>query len=139
MENLPKDKKIILFDGVCTLCNHAIDFIIKKDHKNQFVFASLQSDIGKSLTEQRNIDTSKVDSMILIIPGEAYYIKSTAALQIFKRLEGLISLTRIFLPLPESFRDHVYDLIARNRYKWFGKKETCRMPTPEEKSKFLDD
>ena len=85
MENLPKNKKIILFDGVCTLCNNAIDLIIKKDHKNQFVFASLQSEAGKKLTEERGIDTSQIDSMILIIPGEAYYIKSTAALQIFKR------------------------------------------------------
>ncbi|TXK76529.1 thiol-disulfide oxidoreductase DCC family protein [Mesonia sp. K4-1] len=138
MENLPKNKKIILFDGVCTLCNNAIDFIIKKDHKNQFVFASLQSDVGQKLTEERGIDTSQIDSMILIIPGEAYYIKSTAALQIFKRLKGIISLTRIFLPLPQSFRDGVYDIIAKNRYKWFGKKETCRMPSPEEKAKFLD-
>lgn len=137
MENLPKDKKIILFDGVCTLCNNAIDYIIKKDHKDQFVFASLQSDIGKQLTKERGIDTSQIDSMILIIPGEAYYIKSTAALQIFKRLKGAISLSRIFLPLPESFRDSVYDFIARNRYQWFGKKETCRMPTPKEKAKFI--
>ncbi|MDQ7917273.1 DCC1-like thiol-disulfide oxidoreductase family protein [Mesonia sp. MT50] len=138
MENLPKDKKIILFDGVCTLCNNAIDYIIKKDHKDQFVFASLQSDIGKKLTEERGIDTSQIDSMILIIPGEAYYVKSSAALQIFKRLKGAVSLSRIFLPLPESFRDSIYDLIARNRYRWFGKKETCRMPTPEEKAKFIE-
>lgn len=138
MENLPKDKKIILFDGVCTLCNNAIDYIIKKDHKDQFVFASLQSDIGKELTKERGIDTTQVDSIILIIPGEAYYIKSSAALQIFKRLKGLVSLSRIFLPLPESFRDSVYDLIARNRYQWFGKKESCRMPTREEKAKFIE-
>ena len=138
MKNLPKDKKIILFDGVCTLCNNAIDYIIKKDHKDQFVFASLQSDIGKELTKERGIDTTQIDSMILIIPGEAYYIKSSAALQIFKRLKGVVSLSRIFLPLPESFRDSVYDLIARNRYQWFGKKESCRMPTPEEKAKFIE-
>lgn len=138
MKNLPKDKKIILFDGVCTLCNNAIDYIIKKDHKDQFVFASLQSDIGKELTKERGIDTSQVDSMILIIPGEAYYIKSSAALQIFKRLKGVVSLSQIFLSLPESFRDSVYDLIARNRYQWFGKKESCRMPTTEEKAKFIE-
>ena len=78
----------------------------------------------KNSTEERGIDTSQIDSMILIIPGEAYYVKSSAALQIFKRLKGAVSLSRIFLPLPESFRDSIYDLIARNRYRWFGKKET---------------
>ncbi|WP_010516695.1 thiol-disulfide oxidoreductase DCC family protein [Croceivirga radicis] len=131
-------KKIILFDGVCNLCNGAVQFIIKRDKRSVFKFASLQSEIGKQLTKERGIDTELLDSIILIEPGIAYYSKSTAALEIMKSFGGVWNLTRLFTVLPEGFRDIVYDFIAKNRYKWFGKKDACMIPTPELQSRFLD-
>lgn len=139
---LPKNiegKKIILFDGVCNLCNQAINTVIDHDKSDIFRYASLQSKWGQKLTAERQIDTSIIDSIILIDPGKAYYIKSTAALEIAKDLSGGYSFLKHFLLFPEGFRNAVYDLIARNRYKWFGKKENCRIPTPELKAKFLDE
>lgn len=135
---LPKDKKIILFDGVCNLCNDAVNFIIEHDKKDVFRFASLQSEIGKKLTSERGIDPEVTDSIILIEPGVAYYKKSTAALEISKELSGGYSYLSYFSFLPEIFRDGIYDLIANRRYKWFGKKDACMIPTPELKAKFLD-
>ena len=136
-KKLPKGTKIILFDGVCNLCNGAIKFIIDRDKKRQFRFASLQSDLGVQLLAERNIDPKKIDSIILIDPNVAYYFKSTAAIEIAKGLTGLYPLMSIFLVLPETLRDMVYDFIAKNRYKWFGKNESCMLPTPEEKELFL--
>ena len=136
--DIPKNKKIILFDGVCNFCNASVRFIIKRDKKDVFRFASLESDLGRKLTDERGIDTSKIDSIILIDPGNAYYIKSTAALEISKELSGLYPALSVFQVLPECFRNLIYDFVAKNRYKWFGKSETCPMPTEEEKSKFLD-
>ena len=129
---------IILFDGVCNLCNNAVNFVIKRDKKSVFRFASLQSDIGQKLTNERGIDTARVDSIILIDPGTAWYEKSTAALQIAKQLSGMFPLLSVFLIFPKSFRDWVYDIIAKNRYKWFGKKDQCMIPTPELKALFID-
>ena len=136
--DLPKHKKIVLFDGICNFCNASVRFIMQRDKKDIFRFASLQSDLGKKLTTERGIDTSKVDSIILIDPGAAYYIKSTAALEISKDMTGLYPLLSLFIYLPEGFRDWVYDIVAKNRYKWFGTSETCPMPTPTEQAKFLD-
>ena len=133
-----EEYKIILFDGVCNLCNNAVNFVIKRDKKSVFRFASLQSDIGQKLTNERGIDTTKVDSIILIDPGTAWYEKSTAALQIAKQLSGMFPLLSVFLIFPKSFRDWVYDIIAKNRYKWFGKKDQCVIPTPELKALFID-
>ncbi|WP_121665808.1 thiol-disulfide oxidoreductase DCC family protein [Mesonia aquimarina] len=139
MKKATEKKQLILFDGVCNLCNNAIQFIIKKDKKDVFRFASLQSEIGQKLTKERGIDTSEIDSMILIIPGEAYYIKSSAALEIGKKLPGIYAvLASLLLNFPEGFRNLVYDFIAKNRYKWFGKKNACMIPTPEIQAKFLD-
>tara|TARA_R100000935_G_scaffold24476_1_gene44026 strand:- start:142 stop:561 length:420 start_codon:yes stop_codon:yes gene_type:complete len=135
--NLPKNKKIILFDGVCNLCNNAINFVITHDKKDIFRYASLQSDLGIQLVKERGIDPAKLDSIILIEPGVVYYEKSTAALNIAKELSGGYSLMRVFLYLPSGFRDAIYNIIANNRYKWFGKKDSCMIPTPELKSKFL--
>lgn len=135
---LPKDKKIILFDGVCNLCNNSVNFIIEHDKKDVFRFASLQSEIGQKLTSERGIDPEELDSIVLIEPGVAYFKKSTAALEISKELSGGYSMLKYFSFLPEGLRDSVYDLIANNRYKWFGKKDSCMIPTPELKAKFLD-
>jgi len=136
MVNFPENKKIVLFDGVCNLCNKSIQTIIKNDTKDLFRFAPLQSDIGLQIVNERGIDTEKLDSVILIEPGVAYYNKSTAAIEIARHLKGY-SWLKIFKPLPEGFRDAIYDFIANNRYKWFGKKESCMIPTPELQSLFL--
>jgi predicted DCC family thiol-disulfide oxidoreductase YuxK len=135
---VPESKQIVLFDGVCSFCNDSVRFIIKRDKKDLFRFASLQSRLGQELTKERGIDTRQIDSIILIQPGEAYYIKSDAALNIAKNLNALYPLLSVFLYLPNKLRDFFYDIIARNRYKWFGKKEECPIPTPEERAKFLD-
>ena len=131
-----KNHKIILFDGVCNLCNGAVTYIIKRDKKNVFRFAALQSEIGQQLISKFNIDTSKVDSIILI-DGEKHYEKSSAALHIAKNLSGAYPLLFGFMIVPKFIRNAVYDYIAKNRYKWFGKKEICMIPTAELKAKFL--
>lgn len=133
-----EDKKIILFDGVCNLCNNAVQFVIKRDKKDIFRYAALQSDIGQELVAQRQIDTSKIDSIILIEPGVAYYTKSDAALEIAQDLGGIWKLSAIFTWIPTSIRDRIYDVVAKNRYKWFGKQDACMIPTPKLKAKFLD-
>lgn len=136
MVNFPKNKKIVLFDGVCNLCNRTVQTIIKHDKNDIFRFAPLQSDVGLQIINERGIDTENIDSVILIEPGVAYYNKSTAAIEIAKHLQGYRWL-RFFKPLPEGFRDSIYQFIANNRYKWFGKKESCMIPTEEERSLFL--
>lgn len=135
MEN---GKKIILFDGVCNLCNGFVQFIINRDKQDVFRFASLQSETGKQLLLERHIDVSKTDSVVLIELGVAYYIKSDAALQIGSHLKGYSGISRILYLIPSSLRNIVYDLIARYRYAWFGKKEACMIPTLELKAKFLE-
>lgn len=138
MIDIPKNKKIILFDGVCNLCNNTVLKVIKNDKNNNFVFAALQSKKGIEITNYLKIDTSKIDSIILYEPGVAYDIKSTAALKIMSSFGGFWFLTQFFKIFPESIRDFMYAYIAKNRYKWFGKKESCMIPTPELKAKFLD-
>ncbi len=133
-----ENKKIILFDGVCNLCNNSVQFVIKRDKKDIFRYAALQSEIGQELVNQRHIDTSKVDSIILIEPGVAYYTKSDAALEIAQDLGGLWKWSAIFTWIPTSIRNSIYDFVAKNRYKWFGKQDACMIPTPELKAKFLD-
>lgn len=138
MENLPKHKKIILFDGVCNLCDSAVQLIINNDKKDLFRFVALQSDLGQIIIKHLGIDTHKMDSIILYEPGLAYYLKADAALKIAKNLGGIYYFTSLFSILPNSFNNYVYDYIARNRYKWFGKKDNCLIPTPELQGKFLD-
>lgn len=130
-------KRIVLFDGVCNLCNGAVQFIIKKDKKDLFRYAALQSEIGEKLIAERGIDTSKVDSIILIEPGVAYFVKSDAALKIGQSFGGLWKGLALFTWIPKVFRDVIYDLVAKNRYRWFGRKEACMIPTPELQAKFL--
>ncbi len=131
------DKKIILFDGVCNLCNGAVNFVIKCDKKDLFRFAALQSEVGEKLVAERNIDTSKIDSIILIDPEVAYYTKSTAALKIAASFGGIWTLVNVLNLIPNWLRDIVYDLVARYRYRWFGKKDQCMVPTAELREKFL--
>ncbi len=131
------NKKTILFDGVCNLCNSTIRFVIKHDGKDLFRYAALQSEIGRKLVSEHNIDTSNVDSIILIEPGIAYYTKSDTALKIGRSFGGLWKLMVVFTWIPVSFRNIIYDLIAKNRYRWFGKRDACMVPTPELRNKFL--
>ncbi len=131
-------KKIILFDGVCNLCNNAINFVIKHDKNDVFRYASLQSEVGEKLISERNIDIAKIDSILLIEPQVAYYHKSTAALHIAKQLSGIYPLLSVLFIIPRFLRDWIYDIIAKNRYKWFGRKESCMIPTPELKALFID-
>ncbi len=127
--------KIILFDGVCNLCSGAVQWIIKHDKKNAFKFASLQSDTGIALSKKYAIPEN-TDSVILI-DEEQVYVKSSAALLIAKYCSGLWPLLYAFIIVPPFLRNAVYDWVARNRYKWFGKKESCWIPTPELKQKFI--
>ncbi|MDO1447756.1 DCC1-like thiol-disulfide oxidoreductase family protein [Rhodocytophaga aerolata] len=128
---------IILFDGVCNFCNASINFIIDRDSRNQFSFASLQSEIGRKLLQQYQVpDTNSLDSVVLIKNGKVYK-KSAAALEIVKDLNGLWPVLSIFNLLPSFILDTFYDLLAKNRYKLFGKSETCRIPTPQLRQKFL--
>jgi predicted DCC family thiol-disulfide oxidoreductase YuxK len=137
MQNLPLQKKIILFDGVCNLCNSAVQFIIKHDKKDAFRFVALQSKMGQEILIYIGADSKNIDSIVLYEPGVAYYYKSDAVLQIAKNLNGLLPLGIVFKIIPTGIRNQFYDYIARNRYKWYGKKESCMIPTNELKSKFL--
>ena len=138
MIDLPKNKKIILFDGICNLCNSAVTIVIKQDKKNTFLFAAIQSKKGKEIIDYLEIDIVKIDAIILYEPGVSYDLKSTAALKIMNDFGQFWQLTKLFWVFPKGLRNQVYDFIAKNRYKWFGKKEACMIPTNDLKSKFLD-
>ena len=137
MLNLPQNKKIILFDGVCNLCDSAVQFVIKNDTKDTFRFVALQSELGQEIIKHIGINPMNIDSVILYEPGIAYYYKSVAALQIAKNLGGFFHFGTIFKIIPTGISNQLYDYIAKNRYKWYGKKEQCLIPTEELKSKFL--
>lgn len=137
MLNLPPNKKIILFDGVCNLCNSAVQFVIQHDKKDVFRFVALQSEIGQEILNHIGINQMNIDSIILYEPGVAYYYKSSAALEIAKNLSGFWHLGTIFKIIPTGFSNKIYDYIAKNRYKWFGKMESCMLPTKELQSKFI--
>ncbi|MGB5405075.1 thiol-disulfide oxidoreductase DCC family protein [Robiginitalea sp.] len=130
-------KKIILFDGVCNLCNGAVQWVIKRDQTDVFRFAPLQSAIAEDLLKARRIDTSQMDSIVFIDPGMAYFIKSDAALEIARNIKGYGWAPAVFGWIPRSVRDGIYDLIAKNRYRFFGKKEQCMIPSAELNAKFL--
>ena len=130
------DKPVILFDGVCTLCSGSVQFILKRDRGKRFLFASLQSAYGQNLLQQFNLPVDNFNSFILYQDGKIY-TKSTGALKMFSQLKGW-KWVKIFWIVPKFIRDLVYSLIANNRYKWFGKKETCMIPTKAIRERFLD-
>lgn len=138
ISDLPQNKKIILFDGVCNLCNYSVQYVIKHDKQDVFRFVSLQSELGQKIINHIGIGQMHIDSIILYEPGIAYYYKSSAALQIAKNLSGIATYSTIFRIIPTAIRNIVYDYVAKNRYKWYGKQESCMIPTPELKSKFLE-
>lgn len=136
MSNKTQDTAILLFDGVCNLCSSSVNFIIEHDKKDRFKFASIQSEIGKELLKKYAIDTSITDSVVLI-EHNSCYTRSTAALIISKHLNGLYPMLYIFIIVPPFIRNGIYDYIAKNRYTWFGKRETCMIPSAEIRSKFI--
>lgn len=136
MIEFPKDKKIILFDGVCNLCDSSVQLIIKHDDKDVFRFVSLQSELGKEIINYIGIDTKSIDSILLYEPGIAYYYKSEAVFKIAKELKSWYSIFG-FLSFTGNTFDFIYNYVAKNRYKWYGKKDHCMIPTPELKAKFL--
>ena len=134
---MPKDKKIVLFDGVCNMCDSLVQYVIRRDTKDVFRFVQLQSETGMKILQHIGVDREKMDSIILYEPGIAYYYKSAAVIEIAKALGGIAGLLSVFKIVPTSIRNSVYDYVARNRYKWYGKKDSCMMPTKEMLSKFL--
>ncbi len=136
MEGLPQDKKIILFDGVCNLCDSSVQFIIRHDNKDIFRFVALQSALGQQILKHIGIESTKVDSIVLYEPGTAYYHKAEAAMRIARELNSWHKIIG-YLSFTGNAGNFVYDYIAKNRYKWYGKKEECMIPTPELKAKFL--
>ncbi|MDN3644182.1 thiol-disulfide oxidoreductase DCC family protein [Lutimonas halocynthiae] len=129
-------KTIILFDGICNLCNGAVQFLLKRDVNEQFLFASLQSDAAKNILLQYNVKKIKMDS-IIFIEDDQLYQKSTAVLKICRYLNWPWTMISFAGILPLRFRDKIYDVIAKHRYKWFGRKDTCTMMMPKYKNRFI--
>ena len=132
-----KKERIVLFDGECNFCDKSVQFIIKRDPVGYFKYASLQSDVGRELMQKYKIPDD-VDSMVLI-EGDRAYTKSTAALHIAKKLDGLWHLLFLFIVTPKAIRDRAYDYVAAKRFKWFGKKQVdaCMLPPPDIRKRFL--
>jgi predicted DCC family thiol-disulfide oxidoreductase YuxK len=127
---------VILFDGVCHFCNGTVNFLLKQDREKVFRFAALQSEAGQKLLAQYRLPKDDFDSFILIDDGKAYR-SSTAGLRLYNKLPWYWKWSQVFWLVPRPIRDSIYGLIAKNRYKWFGKKDTCMIPTPEVRSRFL--
>lgn len=127
---------MLLFDGVCNLCNAAVQWVLKRDRKGVFKFAALQSDTGQTLLRQHGFSDKDFDTVVLV-DGERIYHRSGAALEIARRLGGLWPLLSVFKIVPRSVRDAIYNWVARHRYRWFGKKEECMLPRPEWKERFI--
>lgn len=133
-------EQIVLFDGLCNLCNHAVDFIIRRDKAGTFKFASLQSEEGITLCKRHNLDptsTTGALSTLILVRDQKAWTRSSAVLRIAKKLDGIWPLFSIFLIIPYPIRDFVYNLVSQNRYRMFGKRNTCRIPSTEEKARFL--
>jgi len=128
---------VILFDGVCNFCNSSVNFIIDNDKNNKFKFASLQSVFGQKILEKFNLPVNSFSTLILT-DGKTYYTRSSAALRIAKHLRFPYNLFYTFIIVPPFIRNLFYDIIARNRYKWFGKRDSCRLPSLEERDKFIE-
>jgi predicted DCC family thiol-disulfide oxidoreductase YuxK len=131
------DKSIIFFDGVCNLCNGFVNFIIPRDQKNRFQFSSLQSAKAQIILKDYHYFIDDISTVILLEDGQLF-TQSTAVLKIVRKMSGLWPLLYAFIIIPKPIRDFLYKRIANNRYRLFGKRDSCRMPSPELKSKFLE-
>jgi len=132
-----EQQPIILFDGVCNFCNSAVNFTLKRNKKANIRFAPLQSEAGQKLLQQYNLPVKDMESFVFIENGKAYQ-RSTAALKVCRYLRGLWPLSYGLIIVPRFIRDGIYDWIAKNRYKWFGIQQSCMIPTPEVRARFLD-
>jgi predicted DCC family thiol-disulfide oxidoreductase YuxK len=131
------EKPIILFDGVCNFCNAIVNFIIRQDKKNAFLFAALQSEAGKKLLQQYDINWERSDSFVVIENNKAC-MKSTAVLKLYGKLPWYWKWTQLFWIVPKFIRDWIYNVVAKNRYRWFGKKDQCVIPSPNVRERFLE-
>jgi predicted DCC family thiol-disulfide oxidoreductase YuxK len=129
---------IVLFDGVCNFCNRSVNWIIRRDTRGRFRFAALQSQAGAALQKRHGLDPGALDTLVLV-EGAKVYVKSTAALRIVKRLGGLRSAVYALIAVPRPVRDFAYDWFARRRYRWFGERDECMVPSPEVRERFLSD
>ena len=129
--------RIILFDGYCNLCSGTVQFVLKHDRKAKFRFASLQSEYGKTMLQKHQLPTQSFGTFVLVEDDKIHF-KSTAALRVVKSLSGMWPVLYIFIIVPRFIRDAVYGFVARNRYKWFGKRDSCWLPKPEWKERFWD-
>mgnify|MGYP000162022613 CR=1 FL=1 len=128
---------IILFDGVCNLCNYAVIFTIRRDPQGKMCFASQQSEIGQELLVKFGLPQDTINS-IVFIEGDRCFLRSSAVLHLVRRLNGFWPLFYVFIIIPKPIRDFLYNYIASHRYQWFGRKDVCMIPTIEMKSRFLD-
>lgn len=131
------DHPLVLYDGVCRFCNGAVNFLVDRDPGKRLRFASLQSAFGQAILREQGLSASDLETMILIDGGRAYF-RSTAALRAVGKLAGPWRAATVLLVVPAFLRDAVYRIVARNRYRWFGKLDQCRVPTPELRERFLD-
>lgn len=134
-DTLPK--RIVIFDGICNLCEFSVNFIYERDRDGKFTFTPAQSSLGSKLLQDYKLNDETLDTVVLVKNGRAY-TRSSAALEIASELDIPWSFLQLFSVIPQFLRDQVYDAIARNRYRWFGKKESCMIPTPEIKARFLE-
>lgn len=132
-----QDQPILLFDGVCNLCNGAIQYVIKNDPKGKFRFSALQNEFSQNLLKSHDPALLDLDTVMLVYKDKVY-VKSNAALESARLMGGLHSLLYIFKIVPRFLRDPIYNWVAKNRYRWFGKKDSCWLPTPELKARFID-
>lgn len=132
-----QDKPVIFFDGVCNYCNAMTNFVIRQDKKKIFKFAALQSNAGQQVLKEWKLSPEEFDSFLMLDKGKLYS-KSTAALRVANKLPWYWKWSQLFWILPKFIRDGAYNIIARNRYKWFGKKDQCMIPTPEVRERFLE-
>jgi predicted DCC family thiol-disulfide oxidoreductase YuxK len=132
----PSEEPILLFDGVCHFCNHSVQFVIRHDKLEKFKFAALQSSAGQNLLQKHSLPTDDFDSFILI-KNDKLYKKSTASLRLCLELGGLWRIFYLFVIIPLPLRDGIYNTIARNRYKWFGKRDKCMIPSSNIRKRFL--
>lgn len=134
--NTEINSPVLLFDGVCNLCNGSVQWVLRHDARAQFRFAALQSDTGQALLRRFGLDPAQLDTVVLV-DGEHIFLRSDAPLEVARRLGGVWAFFLIFKVLPRPLRNAVYDWVARHRYRWFGRQEACMLPRPEWKGRFL--
>jgi predicted DCC family thiol-disulfide oxidoreductase YuxK len=128
--------RLVLFDGVCNLCSALVQFVIRHDPAAKFRFAALQSEIGREIFQNHDFDPVDLQTFVFVVDGRIF-LRSDAAIEVISRFGGAWRILRVFRFVPRALRDSIYTIVARNRYRWFGRKEVCMVPTPEIKERFL--